>query len=49
MIYKDIAARHPYGSIDYENFQLFFRKNGLWAESVFKEFDISHENLISEN
>lgn len=49
MIYHDIATRHPYGAIDLQNFQLFFKNNGLWAESVFKELDINRENLLIES
>lgn len=49
LIYADISERHIYEKIDYENFLLFFRKNGLWGSTLFKHFDLDQSDLLAEH
>ena len=36
LIYEDVASRNTYNKIDLENFLIFFRKNGLWGDRLFR-------------
>ena len=48
MIYEDLSLRNKYHQVDHETFLLFFQKNGYWGHRLFKEFDTSSTNLITE-
>ena len=48
LIYRDLADRIPQHKINQENFLLFFQKNGLWGERLFREFDADETGLVSE-
>ena len=49
LIYKDLASRSIDRKLNLENFRLFFEKNGLWGEKLFKEFDYDESNLIDSD
>lgn len=36
MIYRDLASRNEKNTLNVENFQLFFHKNGFWGERLFR-------------
>lgn len=36
MIYQDLASRYEKNTLNMENFQLFFHKNGFWGERLFR-------------
>ncbi len=48
LMYLDLASRISDNKINLENFLLFFHKNGFWGESLFREFDQSETQLLSE-
>lgn len=48
LIYEDIGTRDKSRTLTLENFLLFFHKNGYWGRQLFKEFDSSQSNSITE-
>lgn len=48
MIYDDLSLRNEHHEVDHETFLLFFQKNGYWGQRLFKEFDTTSSNLITQ-
>jgi hypothetical protein len=47
-MFLDLSQRTVERKVNLENFLLFFHKNGLWGEQLFREFDCEDAGFLSE-